>query len=507
MNTPLTLAALPAFEREFRRDHAREHAALFDVSGKLVTARSGDNDSVTFTQRELNRACLGTLTHTHPLGKPPSGPDLVLAARYGMTLRAVGETPDGESWDYTVKMPAASEQLADQIDCLFDDMLETAEKELARQPWNNFKWEREARHLAITRLAKQLGFAYQRVKLNGAISEMASHEQKRLNTLAGLETSMRNEVFAPLHANLVRSLSRLAGQDGLIPLSSLPAVRREVTRQVQRTMLGDSQNGVLEPYHVQNGQVMPRSAYFKALWTAMRAAATAAVERHAEIMRKHLPQDLRRHFEIASINPFEETFGETEGDDLDPTIPRYDPLHMWIGPDGKQLSDRIWIAAGDMRRKLDAYLTEAIAARKPVQQIANELEAFLLPGKGSYEAMRLARTEVSAAGNRADSAAAQLDPFVETYSFFTAPSHECCDECDIVQANSPYPKSDMTHLPPRHPNCICGIVWNMVKNIQAVILSIRQQIEAGLKGAKKAIADYIGPLSKRFIDLLFRGRK
>lgn len=505
MDTPLTVRTVLSFERTFRTDSVREHAALFDMQGQLVAARDGDNDSVTFTAQELNSACLGLLTHTHALGKPPSGPDLVLAARYGLTLRAVGNTPDGEQWDYTVQMPATSGRVAELLAAHFDDALEAAKKELAPYAWNNFKWERESRHLAILRLAKHYGFAYQRTRLNAPLSETKSYEQTRLDTLSDLETTLRDDVFSPLLAGLVRGLTRLADHQGLVPVERLPMAKREAARQVQTIMLGSARQDALSPYHIQNGEVIPRSAYFKMLWSAMRRAASAAVERHADIMRKHLPDDLRRQFEMATLSPFETALHEIEGDELDPTLPHYDPLHQWIGIDGKGLSDRIWGATGDMRRKLDAYLTEAIAARKPISVMAQELEAFVLDGYGSYEARRLARTEVAAASARADSVAAQLDPFVDTYSFFVAPSHECCDKCDDVQDGNPYHKDDTKHLPPRHPNCVCGIVWNIVSDVQGVVDWIRQQVNAGLVGAKKAIADFIGPLSKRFIDVLFRG--
>jgi hypothetical protein len=77
-----------------------------------------------------------------------------------------------------------------------------------------------------------------------------------------------------------------------------------------------------------------------------------------------------------------------------------------------------------------------------------------LHGAGGYEPMRLGRTMTAFAFSHADAAAAQGNPFVETYNFYTSPQHQCCDICDEYEGNSPYSKSDIMHLPPVHPNCV-----------------------------------------------------
>lgn len=489
---------LATFERRYRYDHKQEHAALLDAQGNLVAEHSGDFDSVEFTPQELERACLGILSHNHPRALAPSAADLALAAQYGLTIRAVGVTPEGEQVDYTVIMPVPSLQVADAVKVSFDDEVEQAEKDLSAKPMDDRTWERESRNLAVTRLAKRFNFQYQRVFRDTPISEATRHEVKRLNVLDDVETTMHREWLSPLHAGIVRLLNHHADPKGHISVIQLDLIRQIVAGMVVRSMLGKPDaNGTLEPYRVQHGVVMPNSPYFKALWGLMVHSATVAVERQAAIMRRYLPADLIRLFESAVISPFGQNVQE---------IAEYDPLHLWLGPDGKRLSDRIWIATGDMRRKLDAYLADAIARNVPVTQMAKELEVFLQPGNGPYEAMRLARTEVAAAHSRAESAAAQMNPLVETYSPFTAPKHACCDGCDLEEQQGPYPKSDTTHLPPFHPNCICGVMWNVVKDIKGTIAKLRQQVEQAIAQAKRAFTDWIGPLSKQFVSLLFRGR-
>lgn len=484
-----------AFETRYRADHAVEHALLLDSAGTVIARRTGDADSVYFEIADLDRARGGYVTHTHPRALPPSGADVLLAAEHGLLLRAVGNIPDtGRQIDYTIAGLPPS--LANIIPSAFDDAVEIAERELAKLPLSDLDWQRESRHLALTRLADRYGFAYSRAYPNDRLSEVTHAERVRLNTLGQVDTVLSVQVFAPLAASLVRLLVR-ASVGGVIPITALERLRSAANLLVQQTFLGrPDARGLLTPYTVQRGQMQSNSPYFTALLQLMRNAAQKAIDRHAAMMRKYLDADIARALEFATVSPFH---GVAEA------APQYDPLHLWVGPDGKRLSDRIWNAAGDMRRKLDDYLTQAIARRTPVEQMAKELDAFLQPGQGAYTAYRLARTETTAAYARADWMSAQGNPFAETYSYFTAPSHKCCDECDVREAGSPYPKDDQAHLPPAHPSCVCGIRWNIVKSPANVMKALRMKIDQAVAAAKAAFTDVIGPLSKRFADLLFRG--
>ncbi len=498
--------ALTTFEKTYRADHQNEHAVLYSAHGELIVRRTGEIDEVKFSEQELNRACFGTLDHNHPRAMPPSGDDLALAARYGLTLKAVGITPEGKAVDYTVTMPGPSETLAEQLKAAFDNEVERAEQELANQPLDDRAWQREARHLAVSRLSFRYGFGYMRTQRKAPVGEM-SHEVKRLDILADVDPLIEREVLTPLRISLVAALTRNANAQGRVPIERMTSVRNSAAQIVQHVMLGKpQQDGALKPYHTRSGEPVPNSAYFAALLTLMRRAAQVAADYHAGLMRRYLPDDLKRLYEFATIDPFGGRVVE-EMDVVEGFSPlEYDPLHEWLGPDNKRLSDRIWNATGDMRRRLDEYLASAITRGTPVSQMAQELQQFLLSGNGSYEAMRLAHTETTAAFHRADSAAAQLNPFVETYNFMTAPQHKCCDECDNVEAGSPYDKDDLLHLPPRHPFCVCRVFWNVVSDIKAVVIKLRQSIEQAIGAARKAASDFIGPLSRRFVDLLFRTR-
>lgn len=341
-------------------------------------------------------------------------------------------------------------------------------------------------------------------------------ELERLDTLVQVDRVLARDVFQPLVAQVTTLLARYADSRGQVPLAKLPAIRDGAHRQVIQTMLGrtGSQEGVPHPYVEHGGRVYPQSPYFVALFGLMHRAASEAVNVHADLMRRYLPLELVELLERATLDPFSPVVHELSDADL---RLEYDPLHRWIGPDGKQLSDRIWQVTGDMGRKLDAYLTQAVARNVPVPIMAQELERYLIPGTShelvntpygqiAYEAMRLARTEVSAARHRADSAAAQMNPLVEGYSFFTAPEHQCCDHCDVVQAGNPYPKDDVTHLPPQHPNCICGVIWHLIEDIGTAVNRLIDLVKDAIKRGVNSFVNWIGPLSKRFLDRLFRGQ-
>lgn len=496
-------AALADFEKRYRGDHTREHALLIDANGSIVAQNTGDYDSVKFDDGDLERARGGFITHSHPRALPPSGPDLMLSAHYNLLLRAVGNAPDtGEHIDYMVSVPP---RLAKAIAEHFDDTVEQAEQKLARLPYGDLQWQRESRHAAIRRLSRVLGFPYQRSEKKAALTEMTARgkrEKSRLDIFATLEEQMRHEVFEPLHGEVVRMLRHGALRDQLA-MGQIESLRTRLQATVQRTILGPALDSGLHPYLVRHGEIVPRSTYFRVLWGAMRASGQAATAHHAAMMRAHLPPEMVRALEYATVNPFETDVSEMEDG---PDLSGHDPLHLWSGPDGKRLLERLWNVAGDLYRRLDKFVTSSIATGQNVNQMDSALWDYLVEGKGDYEAMRLARTEVAATYSRVDSAAASLNPLVEQYQPFTSPSHTHTDICDEMVAGGPYDKDDMEHLAPYHPFCMCGVMWIMVQDVSAAVQRLRAQIATALSAAKKAFTDLIGPLSKRFVDVIFGAR-
>jgi len=143
----------------------------------------------------------------------------------------------------------------------------------------------------------------------------------------------------------------------------------------------------------------------------------------------------------------------------------YDALHDFVGPDGYRLSDRIWRAEAVTRNKIDELLAYHIRNGTSAVDIAKELEAFLKRERagiltkkpygrwGSYDARRLARTEITAALGRGTIAAAQANPFVNQIEWALSPNRtgdwDC--NCEANAEGSPYDVNDVPAYPD-HPH-------------------------------------------------------
>jgi len=147
----------------------------------------------------------------------------------------------------------------------------------------------------------------------------------------------------------------------------------------------------------------------------------------------------------------------------------YDALHLFVHPDGYRLSDRVWRANARIRNNIDRLLAYHVRNGTAAVEVASELERFLkreVRGRtlkpygrwGSYEARRLARTEITAAFGRATVAAAQANPYVQQIEWALSPSRtqdwDC--NCQSNTAGSPYPKGQVPTYPD-HPHCMCTL--------------------------------------------------
>ena len=76
-------------------------------------------------------------------------------------------------------------------------------------------------------------------------------------------------------------------------------------------------------------------------------------------------------------------------------------------------------------------------------------------GQGvSYNALRLARTEIQAVHNMASLDVMKRSPWVKGVNIKLSREHPEKDICDTMAEGSPYP-IDETPLPPYHPHCLC----------------------------------------------------
>jgi hypothetical protein len=154
------------------------------------------------------------------------------------------------------------------------------------------------------------------------------------------------------------------------------------------------------------------------------------VEREAATMDRLLPADLKLMLRSGVVRE--------QGDVFTPNpLAGYDPPHLWVDPNGYRLSDRIWRTAGATRRKVDAFLEDGIAQGRGSLKLSRDLERFLHPGRqlvrtktpygtdASYDAMRLARTEISRGAAQAHETAARANPFVSGLRWKLSPQHPC----------------------------------------------------------------------------------
>ena len=156
----------------------------------------------------------------------------------------------------------------------------------------------------------------------------------------------------------------------------------------------------------------------------------------------------------------------------------YDALHEFVHPhDGYRLSDRIWRADAKTRNMIDQLLAHEIRNGTSAVRIAQQLEGYLRKERkgvrtkkpygrwGSYDARRLARTEVTAAAGRAVIASSQANPFVELVQWDLSNAAREDWDCNC-EANSSrdvgygpgvYPVEEVPDYPD-HPHCMCTLL-------------------------------------------------
>ncbi len=173
-------------------------------------------------------------------------------------------------------------------------------------------------------------------------------------------------------------------------------------------------------------------------------------------------RDLRH---VAELEPYDPLFVDPSRLDYDP-LHRFVAPHKWVDPRGYRLSARIWQNGMRTRQKIDRIVQQGIMQGQGALLTARELEQAMMlqPGrdliitrkpygtKVNYDAMRLARTETTAAFGRATMAAARANPFVNGIRWNLSGSHPDIDPCD--QRAGDYTLRNVP-LYPEHPQCLC----------------------------------------------------
>lgn len=239
----------------------------------------------------------------------------------------------------------------------------------------------------------------------------------------------------------------------------------------------------------------------------VRVALEAVVDQYLW-MKRNIPEDVFNWLaqpDIAesaenSVNGLiYEDINATDADSLRIFRPnplaQYDAMHTWVDPKGYRLSDRIWNAELNTRRKIDGLLADGIRSGMSARELSERLEQFVLPSRknirtnkpygtnASYDAMRLARTEIARAANEASRLAAVQNPYVNKIDVARSRNGDrSCPICpehatigiDGERLREPYGVDD-ARISPYHPHCLC--------HVRPVVDESVEEITARLRGA------------------------
>ena len=172
--------------------------------------------------------------------------------------------------------------------------------------------------------------------------------------------------------------------------------------------------------------------------------------------------------------------------------------------DGLYLSDSIWSKSKKYRDNMTTIIQSAVAQGQDCAKTARALEQYVLKGKQtlveeypgmmarmgsripedvSYEALRLARTEMTAAYGEATISAGMTSPSCKGIQFILSSSHPKPDICDEITGIDKhglgigvYPIDEAPNYP-FHPNCLC------------ITLTVNEQPEDFVQRLKKWQSD------------------
>jgi hypothetical protein len=238
---------------------------------------------------------------------------------------------------------------------------------------------------------------------------------------------------------------------------------------------------------------IPLSPFATLLNKELTLVTQAVVESHTVYLRRTVDGDVYRWLmgwqpvpsRLANANP----------------LAQYEAAHTWLDPKGYTLSDRIWRVGGRTRDQLDNLLVDGIRRGRAARDIAREAEQFLRPDRApfrtqrpygtdaSFDAMRLARTEISRAHAQAASLTASLNPYVTGIDYCLSASHPKFDICDGLASigmggdrlKEPYPIEGYYPMPvvSSHPQCLCRLQSVVTATPAQVTATLRSQMLAG----------------------------
>lgn len=342
-----------------------------------------------------------------------------------------------------------------------------------------------------------------------------SYHSRFISTMRENERSL-SALFAALADQCAAVVTQRADRDGSISRGAMLDIQERIGLLVAGFFVGRNRAGQRAPFEIAaTGAVSPLSPYMRALWASIGSAARLPVEQHAAQLNRQLPPDVLARLRTAQRNPFSVARRLMVSEQIFRPNPlaKYDAPHTWVDPNGYQLSDRIWNTAGDTRRRLDLFIERSIAEGRGALDISRDLRVFLAPGQqlqrtkapygtdASYNAMRLARTEISRAHAQAAVTSAAMNPFVESIKVRLSGSHPKRDICDEAAAAGPWPKDAIPtqYEIPLHVQCLCTYQYVQAENTAKVLEELRGDIQR----ERAQLVSLIGPaLVDQFTRLL-----
>jgi hypothetical protein len=313
-------------------------------------------------------------------------------------------------------------------------------------------------------------------------------------------------VMTDVAGNVGGVLMRYADDDGIIPPEDRSAVAREAGRALDGVF-----SAAADGRSTVDDDGTPRSLYAMLLLREVARVTQDVVGVHQRHMARIIPQDVQawmrnsrrvvaeqdgRSDDELTDDELREKYAHLRLFEANP-LAEYEPAHTWVDPNGYRLSERIWRTDIRTRLKLDEMLTEQINAGTGSQEIARLAEQFLIPGRrklrtrkpygtdASFDAMRLARSEIARAANQAAFISSYLNPYVDRIDVARSPwGDPTCPICAIHATLGmsggrlrPAYSIQAANLPIYHPHCMCAVLAQVTDNAQEVTRRLRDMMQ------------------------------
>lgn len=319
-----------------------------------------------------------------------------------------------------------------------------------------------------------------------------------------------------------------AAEDDVVPVEAIGQVSGEAIAILDRVFLGDGGRQVVQ------ADGLPRSPYARILLEEIGLVTWEIVSAHGAYLKKTMPGDVRfwmqsgqfvretvatgrfsKRFQMfregfiweLTEDEVRRRFPQLTDDDVqrvvdsrlfDPNrLAEYERAHTWVDGRGYRLSDRIWRVDQRTRDNLDALMVDAIASGQGARQIARLVEQYLIPGRekvrtnrpygsdGSYDAMRLARTEIAHAANNAAYISAYQNPYVNSIEVVRSANGDvrcqiCPQHATIGMSGERLRPAYSVHaanIPPYHPHDMCRVQPVATDSVETVENRLRGLVE------------------------------